>query len=200
MNLEGCYSGFHIWSFNCFLDPACWWWPEATPFLAYSAKLGRKWITKQVALKKSIPHKWQCEISPSMLLKWNIIWHKAKAQKEVAFHWSVIHKAVAVNELHGRIMVEMDTIVLDAACNRWSQWSMGSSTALSLNKGGDMLLTSCGNSLPKKVTLVRINPPLRCNASLVNLYAKLWTILSHMVFLEEWSSMKHLLPTEQFGI
>ena len=33
-------------------DPARWWWPEVTPFLSYSAKEGRNWITKQIALKK----------------------------------------------------------------------------------------------------------------------------------------------------
>ena len=40
-----------------FFDPAHWWWLEATPFPTYSAKEGRKWITKQTALKKPIPHK-----------------------------------------------------------------------------------------------------------------------------------------------
>ena len=47
-----------------FFDPTHWWWPEVTPFFAYSAKEGRKWITKQIALKKLILHKWQNEIPP----------------------------------------------------------------------------------------------------------------------------------------
>ena len=38
-------------------------------FFAYSAKEGRKWITKQVALNKSIPYKRHNDIPP----KWNII-------------------------------------------------------------------------------------------------------------------------------
>jgi hypothetical protein len=54
-------------------------------FIAYSTKKVRKWIIKQEALKKSIPHKWWNEIPPSTFPKWNIIWHKTKAQKEVAF-------------------------------------------------------------------------------------------------------------------
>ena len=37
-----------------FFYPTWWWWPEVTHFFAYSAKEGRKWITKQVALKKPI--------------------------------------------------------------------------------------------------------------------------------------------------
>ena len=67
-----------------FFDLASWWWPEVTPFFAYSAKEGRKWITKQKTLKKLIPHKWQIGSPPSTSPKWNIIWHKAKAQKEAA--------------------------------------------------------------------------------------------------------------------
>ena len=40
-----------------FSDPTHWWWLEVTPFFAYLAKEGRKWIIKQVALKKPIMHK-----------------------------------------------------------------------------------------------------------------------------------------------
>ena len=28
-----------------FFDPARWWWPGVTPFMTYSTKLGRTWIT-----------------------------------------------------------------------------------------------------------------------------------------------------------
>ena len=89
-------------------DPARWWWQEATPFLAYSAKEGRKWITKHIVLKKSFPHKWRNEVPLSTSPKWNIIWHKTKAQKEAAFLWLVIYKAVVVNEWRGKISMEID--------------------------------------------------------------------------------------------
>ena len=91
-----------------FFDPARWWWPEVTPFFAYSAKEGRKWITKQTTLKKLVPHKRRNEIPPSTSLEWNIIWHKAKAQKEAAFLWSIIHKAVAVNEWRGKFLMAIN--------------------------------------------------------------------------------------------
>ena len=42
-------------------DLTQWWWHDVNPFLAYLAKLGKKWITTQEALKKSIPNKWQNE-------------------------------------------------------------------------------------------------------------------------------------------
>ena len=45
---------------------------------------------------------------PPLPPKWNIMWHKAKAQKEVAFLWSVIHKPVAVDECHGKISIEIN--------------------------------------------------------------------------------------------
>ena len=47
-----------------FFDPACWWWPEVTPFFAYLAKGRRKWITKQATLKMEIMHKWCNQIPP----------------------------------------------------------------------------------------------------------------------------------------
>ena len=64
-----------------FFDIGRWWWLEVTPFFAYSAKEGRKWITKQIARKKPTLHKWRNEMPPSTSPMWNIIWHKATAQK-----------------------------------------------------------------------------------------------------------------------
>jgi hypothetical protein len=93
-------------------------------FFAYLAKEGRKWITKQVALKKKpIPHKWRNEIPPSTAPKWNIIWHKAKAQIHVAFLWSIIHKAVVVNEWQGKFLAEIDKSCLH--CGPQSAESVG---------------------------------------------------------------------------
>jgi hypothetical protein len=58
-----------------FFDPARWWWPKVILFFAYSAKEGRKWITKKIGLKKSISYKWRNEIPPSTSPRWNTIWH-----------------------------------------------------------------------------------------------------------------------------
>ena len=49
------------------------------------------------------------------------IWHKAKAQKEVAFLWSVIHKAMVVNEWHGKI-----STLIDKCCPHCSPQSVES--------------------------------------------------------------------------
>jgi hypothetical protein len=48
-----------------FLELAHWWWPKVALFFAYLAYLGRKWISTQMALKRSIPDKWRNEIPPS---------------------------------------------------------------------------------------------------------------------------------------
>ena len=75
---------------------------------AYLVKEGGKCISKQVALKKPIMHKWQNENPLTTSLKWNITWHKTKAQKEVTSLWLGIHKVVTVNECCGKISVEID--------------------------------------------------------------------------------------------
>ena len=54
-------------------------------------------------LKKPISDKRENEIPPFTFLDWRIIWHKHKAKKGAAFLWSVIHKAVAVNEINDAV-------------------------------------------------------------------------------------------------
>ena len=71
-----------------FFYPAQWWWPKVTHLMAYSTKLGKTWITLQVALRKSILDKWSNGIPPSNSLRWNIIWHEHKAEKKTTFLWS----------------------------------------------------------------------------------------------------------------
>ena len=61
-----------------------------------------------MVIRKSILDKWQNEIPPSTSLRWNVIWHKHKAQKETTILWLVIHKVVVVNRWCGRIQAEVD--------------------------------------------------------------------------------------------
>jgi hypothetical protein len=60
-----------------------WWWPKVTPFLAYLAKLGMKWIITHKPLEKSIPMRFllsflQGGISPS--------WAQAQGIQGSNFH------------------------------------------------------------------------------------------------------------------
>ena len=59
--------------------------------------------------------------SPSTSPKWNTIWHKAKAQKEAAFLYSVIHKALVVNEWRSKISTK-----IDQSCPHCGPWSVES--------------------------------------------------------------------------
>ena len=59
------------------------------------------------------------------------------------------------------------------ALSWWSRWSMGSRAAHLLNNGGDTRPTSFGNSLPKNKNLGLQKSFLWCNASLINLCARL---------------------------
>jgi hypothetical protein len=45
---------------------------------------------------------------PSTSPRWNLIWHKSKAQNEPAFFWSVNHNAIIINEWHGKFSTEID--------------------------------------------------------------------------------------------
>ena len=63
-------------------------------------------------------------------------------------------------------------VALMATNNMGSRLNIGSIVVHSLNKGGDMLPTSFGNSFPKEGISGHENPLLWCNASLINLCAR----------------------------
>ena len=56
-----------------YVHPAWWWWLEATPFLQFLAKLGRKWLTKHNDILKPIANKCQHLIQPTISPSWNVI-------------------------------------------------------------------------------------------------------------------------------
>lgn len=62
-------------------------------------------------------------------------------------------------------------VALIAAHSRLNWWNVDSTTILSLNKGGGMPPTSCGNSLPKEGTSARKNHLIWCNVFSINLCA-----------------------------
>ena len=74
----------------------------------------------------------------------------------------------------GRSRQRLTEVAFIVARSRWNKWNIGSSTIHLLIKNGSTLLTSCGNSLPKEVSLVRGNLFLWCNVSLMNLCARHW--------------------------
>ena len=73
---------------NCLLEKLInFFWPGSLVvakgylFFCLLSQRRKEWITKQMALKELIMHKWWNEIPPSTSSKWNTVWNKAKAQK-----------------------------------------------------------------------------------------------------------------------
>jgi hypothetical protein len=79
---------------------------------------------------------------------------------------------MAVTKWRGKSQERLTKLAHIVARNWWIQWNIGSLAVHSLDKGGDMLLISCGNSLPKEGTLARGNHFLWCDAFLMNLCAR----------------------------
>lgn len=79
-------------------DPGKWKWTPKALIYAYTAKLGRSLLHPRTHLQRSIGEKWADILSLNFLPDWEDVWIVAKSWKEVAFMWTVLHKAVAVNQ------------------------------------------------------------------------------------------------------
>ena len=75
----------------------------------------------------------------------------------------------------GKCRLRSTKVSLVTARSRWNWWNIGFLAIHSLNKGGDVLPISCGNSLPKRGTLAQGNLFVWCNAFLTNLCARHWS-------------------------
>jgi hypothetical protein len=84
-------------------DPDRWRWSEGCCFLDYTTKLGREFITKRMEGVNNAIDKWQGYLPRNYKFYWSQIWDPLRAGKEVAFIWSIWHKAVAINEWRARI-------------------------------------------------------------------------------------------------
>ena len=83
--------------------------PQSYTFMAYSIKLARLGSLPKWHLGNQSHTSGEMKfLAPFTSLRWNIIWHKHKAHREVALLWSVSHKVVALNKWHGRISMEVD--------------------------------------------------------------------------------------------
>ena len=72
-------------------------------FLDYTMKLGRDFITTRTEGVNNAVDKWQGYLPRNYKFYWSQVWDPLQARKEVAFMWSIWHKAVAVNERRARI-------------------------------------------------------------------------------------------------
>ena len=131
-----------------FFDHACWWWPKDTPFFIYSAKEGKKWITKQIGLKKSISHKWQNKnrpSSPSGIPSGTTLRHKKSQHSSGRLfirQWQLTSGAV-------KSWWRSTKVAPVVALRRWNRLNTCLTVVPLLNTCGDTLPTSFGNSLSK---------------------------------------------------
>jgi len=119
-------------------------------FFAFPAKEGRKWISKQVALTKSIMISGEMKFLPPLPLSGIPSSTKLRYNKRL---FSSSQSSTRQGQLmNGEVKSSrrLTKIALTAAHSWSSRWSIDCIAVYSLNKGGDTLSTSCGNSLLKR--------------------------------------------------
>jgi len=84
-------------------------------------------------------------------------------------------------------------VALIEAHSQLNRWNIDSTSVLSLNKGGDMPPTSCGNSLPKEGISARKTHFLWWNASSINLCARY--LNGSVAFGSSWGVVFHGLSS-----
>jgi len=90
-----------VWELQ--FDPGRWRCRNGDLLHAYTAKKGKLMVKPWPQLKKSILDKWKGILPANFQPPWGEIWHPSKLQKEVAYLWSVIHKAIAVNSWRAQL-------------------------------------------------------------------------------------------------
>lgn len=84
-------------------DPQRFAWPGNVPFLMYTSKLGRHWLTGKHELPDVVTRKWRGILPGGFRLRWASIWDRQRVRKEAGLLWRLWHRAVEVNEWRGVI-------------------------------------------------------------------------------------------------
>ena len=119
---------------------------------------------KIITLGKSIPCKWWNEIPPPLPLNGIFYGTKLRHKKRLFFSGQSFIRLWQFMSGVGKFQQRLTKVAPIVAHSRWNQWNTCSSVVLLLNKGGNMLLISCANSLPKEGTLAHGNLSSWCNA------------------------------------
>jgi hypothetical protein len=103
-------------------DPKRYQWNSTTPFMSYSAKLGRNILKRRHVVPNVVSVKWQGVLSENYRLRWDNTWNKERVRKEAGLIWLTWHRIVAVNKWRGRI--NATTPQAYRICNSGSQESI----------------------------------------------------------------------------
>jgi hypothetical protein len=106
-----CTYFFYRRSDRLLWDPDRYQWDAATPFMSYSAELGRKILKRRHIVPDVILTKWEGVLPLDYKLSWDNTWDRERVRKEAGLIWLTWHRAVAVNEWRGRI-----NIMIPQAC------------------------------------------------------------------------------------
>jgi hypothetical protein len=93
-------------------DPDRFLWAQGTkhtPFLDFTAALGRSLMRQRHVIPNLVEKKWQGVLPLNFRLKWKTVWVVRRTPKEAGLLWLTWHRSVAVNMWRGRINQQIDT-------------------------------------------------------------------------------------------
>lgn len=79
-------------------DLGRWAWRPGEGLFNYTASKGRKWRIPRASLSLLISAKWARHVPLNFEPNWLEVWRPDHPRKEAGFLWSLLHKAVAVNQ------------------------------------------------------------------------------------------------------
>lgn len=79
-------------------DPGRYEWHPGEGLFAYTASKSRKWRIPRAFLSLPIAEKWAGQVPLTFVPNWIEVWRPDRPRKEAGFLWSMLHKAVAVNQ------------------------------------------------------------------------------------------------------
>ncbi|OAE33841.1 hypothetical protein AXG93_3559s1070 [Marchantia polymorpha subsp. ruderalis] len=77
-------------------DPGRWRWSNGDLLHDYSAKKGRTLFSPRAVLSLPIAAKWHGLLPATFVPDWKAVWKNARPRKDVAFMWSIYHRAMAL--------------------------------------------------------------------------------------------------------
>jgi hypothetical protein len=88
-------------------DPNRFTWTGNVPFMIYTTKLGRQWLTNRHVLPDVVDRKWRGILPQGFRLRWSTVWDNQRVRKEAGLLWRMWHRAVKVNSWRGAINVNI---------------------------------------------------------------------------------------------
>lgn len=79
-------------------DPGRWEWRPGEGFFSYTAKKAETCGTRGFPWACQLQRSGRAHVPPTFVPNWEEIWRNDRPRKKACFMWSLLHKAIAVNE------------------------------------------------------------------------------------------------------